>query len=142
MKIIITLTIILYSFSNVFSQVEEDNDYNFLNDFLVGEYTIIGKKIECNEAYTGFMKIENTNGKFNVTRQIGDDKIICEAGIKETLSEKIKVFVISFYENNINYEITYLIDTDFDNYPRLSGFLYFKNKETEKPGLEAAFCNH
>ena len=139
-----TLTILLilffYSFT-MFSQ-EDKGENNFLSDFLVGTYTIVGKKIESSETYTGSMKIENIKGKFKVTRQIGDKKIICEAVIKEVLSGEIKIFIINYTENKIDYEISYMIDTDFDNYARLTGYFYIKGTYPEKPGLEAAFSNH
>jgi len=138
MRIIIIL-LLLFAHINIFSQETEDD---FLKDFLVGEYTIIGKKNESSETYLGSMKIENIKGKFKVTRQIGDKKIICTAAIKEVLSGEIKVFVIYYTQNKTNYEISYMIDTDFDNYPRLSGYLYRKDVFSDNPGLEAAFSNH
>ena len=32
-----------------------------------------------------------------------------------------------------------MIDTDFDNYPRLTGYFYIKGTYPDNPGLEAAF---
>jgi len=45
-------------------------------------------------------------------------------------------------EENKSYEATYLIDSDLDNYGRLTGYLYIKGTETKKPGLEALFIDH
>ena len=139
MKAFIAIALLLFTNINIFSQETEDA---FLKDFLVGEFTIIGKKIESTETYTGSMIIENIKGKFKITRQIGDKKIICEAAIKEVLSGEIKVFIVYYTENKIDYEISYMIDTDFDNYPRLSGYFYKKGTYPKNPGLETAFCIH
>lgn len=120
---------------------QEDNE-NFLQEFLIGKYSVIGKMVESNDAYFGTMKVDFKNKKFEIIRKIGNISIKANGEIKKTGPEQIEVFVITFTENNTLYEITYLIDTDFDNYGRLSGYRYYKNQETENPGLEALFSNH
>jgi hypothetical protein len=40
------------------------------------------------------------------------------------------------------YEATYLINSDLDNYARLSGYLYLIQGGTKVAGLEALFIDH
>ncbi|MEN8120936.1 MAG: hypothetical protein ABFS35_11340 [Bacteroidota bacterium] len=120
---------------------QEDNEH-FLHNFLVGEYDLIGKMIESDQTYYGTMKIDFKNNQFEIIRKIGKSSIGANAVIKKIGPEKIEVFVINFIENGNNYEVTYMIGSDFDNYGRLTGYKYYKNKETENPGLEALFSKH
>jgi hypothetical protein len=62
--------------------------------------------------------------------------------IEAATADKIKVLRIRFIDENKNYEATYLINSDLDNYARLSGFLYLIQGETKVPGLEALFIDH
>jgi len=134
------LGVLLISIFVSFSVVSQEDNETFLQDFLVGEYTVIGKEVESNDSYFGTMKIDFKDKKFEITRKISGTSIKAHGKIKKTGSEQTEVFVITFTENKVLYEITYLIDTDFDNYGRLTGYRYYKDKETEKPGLEALFC--
>ena len=136
------LGVLLISIFVSFSVVSQEDNETFLQDFLVGEYTVIGKEVESNDSYFGTMKIDFKDKKFEITRKISGTSIKAHGKIKKTGSEQTEVFVITFTENKVLYEITYLIDTDFDNYGRLTGYRYYKDKETEKPGLEALFCIH
>ncbi len=136
------LGVLLISIFVSFSVVSQEDNETFLQDFLVGEYTVIGKEVESNDSYFGTMKIDFKDKKFEITRKISGTSIKAHGKIKKTGSEQTEVFVITFTENKVLYEITYLIDTDFDNYGRLTGYRYYKNKETEKSGLEALFCIH
>jgi len=136
------LGVLLISIFVSFSVVSQEDNETFLQDFLVGEYTVIGKEVESNDSYFGTMKIDFKDKKFEITRKISGTSIKAHGKIKKTGSEQTEVFVITFTENKVLFEITYLIDTDFDNYGRLTGYRYYKDKETEKPGLEALFCIH
>jgi hypothetical protein len=44
---------------------------------------------------------------------------------------------IRFIDENKSYELTYIIDSDLDNYARSTGFLYLKEGGSKEPGLEA-----
>ncbi len=57
-------------------------------------------------------------------------------------ADKIKVLRVTFTENKKEYEATYLIDSDLDNYGRLTGYIYLKAGGTKSPGLEALFSDH
>ncbi len=136
------INIILIGLMFSTSLVAQDDDENFLMNFLVGEYSVIGKMVENDYTYFGTMKIKLKKNEFEISRKIGNKSIKAEGKIAKTGPEQIDVFVITFTENKVLYEITYLIDTDYDNYGRLTGYRYYKNNETEKPGLEALFSNH
>jgi hypothetical protein len=47
-----------------------------------------------------------------------------------------------FTFEGVEYDATYLWQTDPDNYPRLTGHLYRPNNRTKSPGLEALFPLH
>jgi hypothetical protein len=136
------INILLISLICTIALVAQDDDESNLMGFIVGEYSIIGKHVENDKTYFGTMKINLEDSKFIISRKIGNKTIKADGRLKKTGPDKIEVFVISFTENKVLYEITYLIDTDFDNYGRLSGYRYYKDKNTEKPGLEALFINH
>ena len=53
-----------------------------------------------------------------------------------------KVLRIRFVQGGRVYEGTYVIGSDPDNYPRLSGHVYLKNGGTTRHGLEAFFIDH
>jgi hypothetical protein len=62
--------------------------------------------------------------------------------IETVTSDKIKVLRVRFRSEEKDYEATYLIGSDLDNYGRLTGHVYFKDGETRTPGLEALFIEH
>ena len=136
-----TFVLLISLIISTLSFAQDEND-DFLQAFLAGEYSVIGKKVESNDSYFGTMKIDYKNKKFDIIRKIGGNSIRANGKIKKTGPEQTEVFVITFTENKVLYEITYLIDTDFDNYGRLTGYSYYKEKETDNPGLEALFSRH
>jgi hypothetical protein len=82
------------------------------------------------------------DGKLEVIRRIEGKEIKCVGKIEMATADKIKVLRIRFVDENKNYEATYLIDSDFNNYGRLTGNLYMKGGGTKIPGMEALFSNH
>ncbi len=136
------ISIVLLSLIISLSITSQEENENFLAEFLIGEYSVIGKMVESDLSYFGSMKIDFKNNEFKVIRTINGNKINANGQLKKALNEEMDVFVITFTENKVLYEITYLIDTDFDNYGRLTGYRYYKNQETENPGLEALFSKH
>ncbi len=117
----------------------QDDEQDFLYDFLKGNYTIVGRYPESNVAYSGTLILERTTNELKMTRIIDGKKIRGRAWIAEVLADKIKVLKAEFHSDGRTYEITYLIDSDLDNYARLSGLVYFKSEKTRQPGLEALF---
>ena len=129
------------------SSVWADNHNNsgeidFLYGFLEGPYDLIGRLPDSNITYTGKMVLRKTDGKLEVIRRIEGKEIKCVGNIEMATADKIKVLRIRFVDENKNYEATYLIDSDFNNYGRLTGYLYLKGDGTKNPGLEALFIDH
>jgi hypothetical protein len=121
---------------------QKSNENEFLYEFLEGSYHLIGRLPDSDKTYYGKVVLRNMGDKLEVIRRIEGKEIKGIGNIETATADKIKVLRIRFMEDNKKYEVTYLIDSDLDNYGRLTGYLYLKGKETEKPGLEALFIDH
>jgi hypothetical protein len=116
-----------------------ENDTDFLYGFLKGSYELIGRWPDSKETYSGKIIFEKDRGHFRVVRLINGKKITGIGKIETVTSDKVKVLRIRFKQDEREYEGTYLIGSDLDNYGRLTGYLYLKNGKTKNPGLEAFF---
>ncbi len=119
---------------------EENTDFTY--GFLIGSYEVIGRYPDSNETYTGKVIIKKSQETLEVFRIIDNKTIKGAASLDLVTADKIKVLRVGFTENETEYEATYLIDTDLDNYGRLTGYIYLKEGGTKKPGLEALFSDH
>ena len=115
------------------------NDNDFLYNFLAGSYELIGRFPDSNMTYTGKVVLMKSGDYFKVIRTIKNKVIKGTGKIETAATDKIKVLRIRFIDENKRYEGTYLIDSDLDNYARLTGYLYLKEGGTKQPGLEALF---
>ena len=141
-SILIIFTSFLISSSS--AQINSNEEIDDLLQFLVGSYDIIGRLPDSRRTYTGksIFKLEDNKNKLKVLRII-EDKEIEGTGTIECVSEdKIKVLKVKFTEYNYQYEVTYIINSDLNNYARLTGNLYFLDKDTTQPGLEALFIDN
>lgn len=116
-----------------------DNDSEFLYNFLQGRYEVIGRWPDSETAYTGTMILSRKNDCFQVTRIINGDKTEAVGKIETATADEIKVLRVRFIRSGEQYEATYLIGSDLDNYGRLTGYLYSKERPAKQPGLEALF---
>ena len=116
-----------------------ENDTDFLYDFLRGSYELVGRWPDSNETYSGKIILEKDRGYFRVVRLINGKKIVGIGKIETGTSDEVKVLRIRFMQDEREYEGTYLIGSDLDNYGRLTGYLYLENGKTKNPGLEAFF---
>ena len=116
-----------------------ENDTDFLYDFLRGSYELVGRWPDSNETYSGKIVLEKDHGNFRVVRLINGKKITGIGKIETATPDKVKVLRIRFKQDEREYEGTYLIGSDLDNYGRLTGYLYLKSGKTKQPGLEAFF---
>ena len=110
--------------------------------FLEGTYHLIGRLPDSKETYSGKVVFKKTDDALQVTRVINGKEIKGVGKIEAATADKIKVLRIRFIDENKNYEATYLINSDLDNYARLSGYLYLIQGDTKVPGLEALFIDH
>jgi hypothetical protein len=116
-----------------------ENDTDFLYDFLRGSYELVGRWPDSNKTYSGKIVLEKDHGHFRVVRLINGKKITGIGKIETATPDKVKVLRIRFKQDEREYEGTYLIGSDLDNYGRLTGYLYLKSGKTKQPGLEAFF---
>ena len=117
----------------------KNNDIDFLYNFLEGSYELIGRFPDSNMTYTGKVVLKKSGDYLEVIRTIKNKVIKGTGKIETATADKIKVLRIRFIDENKNYEGTYLIHSDLDNYARLTGYLYLKEGGTKEPGLEALF---
>ena len=122
----------------IFSQ-ESDNEISFLYDFLKGTYELIGRYPDSNETYTGRVEFKKSDDGIKVIRSVDGVKTEGTGKIETATADSINVLRIRFSEDGNDYEITYLISSDLDNYARLTGYFYLSTGDTRKPGIEALF---
>jgi hypothetical protein len=78
-----------------------------------------------------------------VTRVISGERITGVGKIEHALGpDEANVLRVRFTRNGQEYEATYILQSDLDNYARLSGYVYQPGKHTSDPGLEALFIEH
>lgn len=117
-------------------------DADALQGFVVGQYDLIGKSIGNKNTYYGEMTIKSTDTGFKVTRIINGKTITGKAAIEHATGDKVPVLRVRFIENGKNHEETCLVNSDLDNYARLTCHLYLPSVTTTEPGLEALFIKH
>ena len=119
-----------------------DGEIAFLYEVLQGTYHVVGRWPDSNESYYGKVVVKNKGDYLQVLRSINGKEIEGVGRVTTATADKIKVLTVEFYQHGRRYEATYIIDSDLDNFARLTGYLYLKTGETKKPGLEALFIDH
>jgi hypothetical protein len=99
-------------------------DEEFLRNYMAGEYDLIGRKVDSTATYNGHVTFLDDEGVLQVTR---------------TIHGKTDKSAVRYFDGK-EYEATYRWQSDRDNYPRLTGYLYLSG--TKSPGLEALFPIH
>ena len=120
----------------------KDSSDEPLYDFLCGSYQIIGRLPDSDQLYSGKVDLKRSGDHLEVLRLMGGRAVKGIGKIETVTSDKIKVLRVRFRSGEKDYETTYLIGSDLDNYGRLTGHVYSKNGETRTPGLEALFIEH
>ena len=139
MKPIITLFCVVVALLPATALTKETDD--FLSNFILGTYHLIGKAPDSENTYYGKVEIANTDDGLRITRIIGGKTVAGTAAIEKSL-DNIQVLRMRFVEHDLQYEETCMIDSDLDNYARITCYLYQPDKETDDPGLEALFVVH
>jgi len=114
----------------------------FLSDFVLGKYLLVGKSADSTSTYFGHVEIYSENETLKVRRKIGSETVQGSARIESADRGGTKVLRVKFDNNGRSYEKTCLIHGDLDNYARISCYLYLSEGETEQPGLEVLFVDH
>ena len=138
MKKILFMLLFIASAQAKDANVDSSDDSTFLQGMVAGHYELIGKSIGSKNTYFGEIIIDSSESELKVTRIINGNTVIGKAAIEKT-GEMVNVLRIRFTENEVNYEETCLVNSDLDNYARLTCHLYEPSVTKTDPGLEAMF---
>lgn len=109
--------------------------------YMAGEYHLIGRKPDSTVTYTGYVTLRDENGVLQVTRTIEGKTEKCVARFDTVAGDdRIPILRMHFRFDGTEYDATYRWQSDPDNYPRFTGYVYLA--DTESPGLEALFPIH
>jgi hypothetical protein len=116
-------------------------DEQFLRSYMTGEYDLIGRKADSTATYSGRVTLREKNGLLQVTRTVEGKTDKCAVRFDTVAgSDRIPVLRMHFRFDGKEYDATYRWQSDPDNYPRCTGYLYLSG--TKSPGLEALFPIH
>jgi hypothetical protein len=116
-------------------------DEEFLRNYMAGEYDLIGRKADSSATYNGHVTLRDEGAVLHVTRTVEGKTDKCAARFDTVAgTDRIPVLRMHFYFNGKEYDATYRWQSDPDNYPRFTGYLYLSG--TKLPGLEALFPIH
>jgi hypothetical protein len=136
------LPILLVVASALFSQGDQKQlDEESLRNYMAGEYDLIGRKADSTTTYNGHVTFQDEAGVLQVTRTVDGKTDKCAARFDTVAgSDRIPVLRMHFRFDGNEYDATYRWQSDPDNYPRFTGYLYLSG--TKSPGLEALFPIH
>jgi len=136
------LVILLVVASTLFSQGDQKQlDGGSLRSYMTGGYDLIGRKADSTTTYNGHVTFRNEAGVIQVTRIVHGKTDKCAARFDTVAgSDRIPVLRMHFRFDGNEYDATYRWQSDPDNYPRFTGYLYLSG--TKSPGLEALFPIH
>ena len=116
-------------------------DEEFLRNYMAGEYDLIGRKADSSATYNGHVTLRDEGGVLQVTRTVEGKTDTCAARFDTVAgTDRIPVLRMHFRFDGKEYDATYSWQSDPDNYPRFTGYLYLSG--TKSPGLEALFPIH
>jgi hypothetical protein len=141
--LVILATMVLVGFYSAFGADTNAKpiDEEFLRGYMAGEYDLIGRKADSTATYTGHVTIRDEGGVLQVTRSIEGKIDGCSARFETVAgTDRIPVLRMHFHFDSKEYDATYRWQSDPDNYPRFTGYIYLAG--TKSPGLEALFPTH
>ena len=107
-----------------------------------GKYILVGKRLDTDKTYLGKVEIRSIKDHLIVERKINGKSVKGSAAIESAAGGDAQVLRIRFTEDGNSYEQTCLINSDLDNYARISCYLYKPGIKTTQPGLEVLFHDH
>src|SRR5262249_30225202 len=111
-----------------------------LLDFVVGDYSMIGRDPDGGATYSGSARIARPRDALNLERTRGGQRVTA-AGRLELPSPPGEGHVLRFrWQDPEPMTMTCLIGTDLDNYARLTCYWMRDGSEPRQPGLEAMFA--
>jgi hypothetical protein len=135
-------TILLFAVSAHSGKADQKPlDQGFLRNYMAGEYDLIGRKADSSATYNGHVTLRDEGGALQVTRTAEGKTDKCAARFDTVAGvDRIPVLRMHFRFDGKEYDATYRWQSDPDNYPRFTGYLYLSG--TKSPGLEALFPIH
>jgi len=109
--------------------------------FFDGDYVIIGRHPDNGGLYQGKLQIKRDGKSWTIRRSIDGKSTDGVGKISPIAGGDARAFTMIFARGGHEYEATFSIDTDPDNYPRLTGYVYLADGSTTEVGLEAAFAD-
>jgi hypothetical protein len=144
MRVCLAILTMLLLFANSTRCANADGerpDQESLRSYMTGDYDLIGRKADSSATYSGHVTLQDVNGVLQVIRTIEGKTDKCVARFETVAGDdKIPVLRIHFHFNGREYDATYRWQSDPDNYPRFTGYVY--RADTKSPGLEALFPIH
>ena len=112
-----------------------------LRSYMAGEYDVIGRKADSTATYSGHVTLREEGGVLQAIRTVGGKTDECAARFDTVAgTDRIPVLRMHFRFDGKEYDATYRWQSDPDNYPRFTGYVYLSG--TKSPGLEALFPIH
>ena len=116
-------------------------DEAFLRSYMAGEYDLIGRKADSALTYNGQVTLRDEGGVLQVIRTVEGKTDKCAARFDTVAgADRIPVLRMHFRFDGKEYDAIYRWQSDPDNYPRFTGYVYLSG--TKSPGLEAFFPIH
>ena len=139
---LIVLAIVLFANSVWCADADlEPLDEESLRSYMTGEYDLIGREADSIKTYSGHVTLRDESGVLRVTRTVDGKTEKCSARFDTVAgTDRIPVLRMRFHFDGKEYDATYRWQSDPDNYPRFTGYLYLSG--TKSPGLEALFPSH
>ena len=138
-QLILIAVLMLVTLSSAFA---EEDESEFLYGFLEGTYAVVGRWPNSDKTYSGKVILRRNRDHLKVVRMIHGEEGEGIGNIETATADRVKVLRIHFSQGDKKYQATYLINSDLDNYGRLTGYVYLQHGKTKQPGLEALFRDH
>jgi hypothetical protein len=133
--------ILLFAFSARSGETDgKPLDEQFLRNYIAGEYDLIGRKPDSSATYNGHVTLQDEGGVLQVTRTVEGKTDKCFARFDTVAgTDRIPVLRMHFHFDGTEYDATYRWQSDPDNYPRFTGYLYVSG--TKSAWARSAFSN-
>ena len=119
---------------------DEGNHHGDMAGFYAGTYVLVGKKMDSDETFVGSMVLEHNGDGLTGYRLIADRRVSVSGKIEHPrCCEQVHMLRLEFKDGDRDLLASYLLDTDLDNYGRLSGFVYDPERTSDWPGMEVLF---
>lgn len=110
-----------------------------LMSHITGWYEVIGRHPDSRKIYSGRLYIGRNGSGLILEKTVGGVDIMGEASVQPAGPDQVPVLRATWKQGKIKYEATYIISSDLDNHPHLTGYVYRADKRTRTPGIEALF---